>query len=74
MTVKQPKLRNIQEKLLSDNWYILKNTPTNYKGAMAVGNNKSAKCMTGETVPLFCCTTKLKTALFLSANFACQCM
>ncbi|EPL9568716.1 NUDIX domain-containing protein [Providencia rettgeri] len=24
MTVKQPKLRNIQEKLLSDNWYILK--------------------------------------------------
>ncbi|WP_369309043.1 GDP-mannose pyrophosphatase NudK [Providencia rettgeri] len=24
MTVNQPKLRNIQEKLLSDNWYILK--------------------------------------------------
>ena len=24
MTVKRPKIRNIQEKLLSDNWYILK--------------------------------------------------
>jgi hypothetical protein len=45
---KRADVRIINDEILSDNWYLLKNIPLTINDAMANGSDKPVKSMTGE--------------------------
>lgn len=48
MQSKRADVRIINDEILSDNWYLLKNIPLTINDAMANGSDKRVKFMTGE--------------------------
>jgi hypothetical protein len=57
---KRADVRIINDEILSDNWYLLKNIPLTINDAMANGSDKHVKSMTGGMARLFCSTTVIK--------------
>jgi hypothetical protein len=57
---KRADVRIINSETLSDNWYILKNTPSTCSAVMANGSGNSGKSMTVATARRFFSTTVRK--------------
>ena len=52
-------IRLVSEQVLSDDWYLLRKSPSTIAGGMAPGNGKRAKFTIEAMAPSYCSITSL---------------
>lgn len=57
MIATQDRVRIVETRVLSDDWYLLKKPPLIFCVAMAYGSDKAVKPTTAAMEPPFCCLT-----------------
>ncbi len=56
MVSTQDRVRIIESKVLSDDWYVLKKPPLTFCGVMGNGSGRAVKLTTVVMEPPFCCS------------------